>query len=360
MPGFILKRLLYGLLVVFGVLTVVFLLFNVLPGDPARMMLGQRADINSVAAINKDLGRDKPIFLQYLNFLNDVSPISIHNCKDDNSFWYLDSSKYMPFISIASVSFSKIVILKIPYLRRSYQSKKKVSEIISEAFPKTFLLAVVSMAFALIVGIFIGILSAIYKDSYFDHTSLVLSVLGMSLPSFFAAVLFAWIFAYLLADFTHLNMVGSLYTVDDFGEGEYLSIKNLILPVVTLGIRPLAVVVELTRSSMLEVLSQDYIRTARAKGLSNRKVIMAHALKNAMNPVITAASGWLASLLAGAVFIEYIFDWKGMGTVIVDALEKYDFPVVMGCVLFISILLIFINIFVDVIYGLLDPRIRKN
>ncbi len=178
------------------------------------------------------------------------------------------------------------------------------------------------MAFALIVGIFIGILSAIYKDSYFDHTSLVLSVLGMSLPSFFAAVLFAWIFAYLLADFTHLNLVGSLYTVDDFGEGEYLSIKNLILPAVTLGIRPLAVVVELTRSSMLEVLSQDYIRTARAKGLSNRKVIMAHALKNAMNPVITAASGWLASLLAGAVFIEYIFDWKGMGTVIVDALEK--------------------------------------
>jgi peptide/nickel transport system permease protein len=180
----------------------------------------------------------------------------------------------------------------------------------------------------------------------------------MSLPSFFAAILMAWIFAFVLADFTGLNMFGSLFTVDDFGRGEYLDLKNLILPALTLGIRPLAVITGLTRNSMLEVLSQDYIRTARAKGLSYYRVITRHALRNALNPVVTAVSGWFASLMAGAVFVEYVFDWKGIGVVIVNGLEKYDFPVVMGAVLFIAVMLVIINIFVDIIYGLLDPRVR--
>ena len=153
-------------------------------------------------------------------------------------------------------------------------------------------------------------------------------------------------------------MAGSLYSVDDFGRGEYLDLKNLILPAFTLGIRPLAIVVELTRNSLLDVLSQDYIRTARAKGLSKTRILLKHALKNAMNPVITAISGWFASLIAGAVFIEYIFDWKGIGVVIVNALDKYDFPVIMGAVLYISVILVFINIVVDIAYGLLDPRVR--
>jgi peptide/nickel transport system permease protein len=153
-------------------------------------------------------------------------------------------------------------------------------------------------------------------------------------------------------------MFGSLYSVDDFGRGEYLDLKNLILPALTLGIRPLAIIIELTRSSMLEVLSQDFIRTARAKGLTKNRVIYRHALRNALNPVVTAASGWFASLMAGAVFVEYVFDWKGIGVVIVDGLEKYDFPVVMGAVLFIAVMLVIINIFVDIIYGVLDPRVR--
>jgi peptide/nickel transport system permease protein len=155
-------------------------------------------------------------------------------------------------------------------------------------------------------------------------------------------------------------MFGSLYAVDDYGRGEYLELKNLILPAITLGIRPLAIVVELTRSSLLEVMSQDYIRTARAKGLSKFRIIGKHALKNAMNPVITAVSGWFASLMAGAVFVEYVFDWKGIGVVIVDALEKYDFPVIMGAVLFISVILVIINIFVDILYAMLDPRVRLS
>jgi len=155
-----------------------------------------------------------------------------------------------------------------------------------------------------------------------------------------------------------LNMVGSLYTVDDFGRGEFLSLRNIILPAITLGMRPLAIIVELTRSSMLDVLSQDYIRTAKAKGLSNTRIVTRHALRNALNPVVTAISGWLASMLAGAVFVEFVFDWKGLGVVIVDALEKYDLPVVMGAVLFVSVLLVIINIFVDIVYGWLDPRVR--
>ncbi len=358
MAQYILKRIFYGFLVLFGVITVIFLLFNVLPGDPARMMLGQRADIASVEAINHDLGLDQPLHKQYFGFLNDLSPISIHNYKNKPSFWFLDPEKYS-YLTLFSVGDQKIVFKK-PYLRRSYQTKRKVSNILAEAFPNTMILATVSILFALIVGVFIGILVAVKKNVFVERLAMVFSVLGMSLPSFFVAIIFAWVFAFLLADLTGLNMFGSLTTVDDFGNGEYLSLKNLILPAITLGIRPLAIVVELTKSSLQDVLSQDYIRTAKAKGLSVARIIRRHALKNAMNPVVTAISGWFASLMAGAVFVEYVFDWKGVGVVIVEALEKYDFPVIMGSVLIISILLVIINILVDIVYALLDPRIKYS
>jgi peptide/nickel transport system permease protein len=359
MYSFIVKRILYGLLVLFGVITLVFVLFNVLPGDPARMMLGQRADIATVDAINKDLGRDKPLMMQYLNFLNDLSPVSWHNQINKESYWYLDTLKYGHPVSLIK-SGNGVLVLKKPYLRRSYQSKRKVTQIISEALPNTFLLALISIVFAMILGVVIGIFAAIKKGTLFDHLSLFFSVLGMSLPSFFAAILFAWIFAFLLADYTGLSMFGSLYSVDDLGRGEYLDLKNLILPAFTLGIRPLGIVAELTRNSLLDVMSQDFIRTAKAKGLSKIRIVTRHALKNALNPVVTAVTGWFASLMAGAVFVEYVFDWKGMGVVIVDALEKYDFPVVMGAVLTVSVMLVIINIFADVVYGLLDPRVRYN
>ena len=354
---FILKRLFYGILVLLGVIMVIFLLFNILPGDPARMMLGQRADNSSVEAIRKDLGLDKPLIAQFGNFLNDLSPFSIHNNSDPGNYWYLDPEKYSRCVKIFSAGNTSIV-LKVPYLRKSYQSRRDVTEVISEAFPKTLLLATVSILFAILIGITVGIFCAIYKDSIFDRVATVVSVLGMSLPSFFAAILIAWIFAFLLADYTGLNMTGSLYTVDDFGRGEYLDLKNLILPAITLGIRPLGLIVEMTRNSVLEVMAQDYIRTARAKGLKESRIVLRHVLKNALNPVVTAVSGWYTSLLAGAVFVEYVFDWKGIGIVIVDALEKYDFPVIMGTVLFISVILIVINILTDITYGLLDPRVK--
>jgi peptide/nickel transport system permease protein len=344
--------------VLLGVIIINFFLFNILPGDPARMMLGQRADITSVEAINKDLGRDKPLLTQFFNYLNDLSPVSFHNDVDIKSYWFFDIAKYSSSVKLLHFSEENVLVLKKPYLRKSYQSKRNVSEILYDGFVNTIILALVAMTFAVIIGVIIGIVCAIYKNRFIDRIALVFSVLGMSLPSFFAAILNAWIFAFVLAGFTGLNMTGSLYSVDDFGRGEYLDLKNLILPAFTLGIRPLAIIVELTRNSLLDVLSQDYIRTARAKGLSNFRIITKHALKNAMNPVITAVSGWLASLLAGAVFVEYIFDWKGIGVVIVSSLEKYDFPVIMGAVLFISIILVITNIIVDIAYGLLDPRVR--
>ena len=180
----------------------------------------------------------------------------------------------------------------------------------------------------------------------------------MSVPSFFSAILFAWIFGFLLHNFTGLEMTGSLYVVDDFGEKITMQWKNLILPALVLGIRPLAVIIQLMRNSLLEVLSQDYIRTAKAKGLTKYQVIKNHALKNALNPVITAVSGWFASMLAGAVFVEYIFNWNGLGKEIVNALNTLDLPIIMGSVLVIATLFIIINIMVDVMYSWLDPRIR--
>lgn len=359
MLNFILRRLFYGILVLWGVVTIIFFLFNILPGDPARMLMGQRTDVSSVEAIKKDLGLDKPLATQYLNFLNDLSPLSIHNRTNKDSFWYYNKLKYGNGITVVSFGKSALMIKK-PYLRTSYQSKRPVSSIIGEAFPKTLLLAGVSILLAMILGILLGIPAALYKDSPLDKFLLIFSSFGMSVPSFFAAIIIAWLFAFVLADYTGLHMFGSLYSVDDYTGEVYLDLKNLILPAITLGIRPLAIVVSLTRSSLLEVLSQDYIRTAYAKGLSKFDVIVRHGLRNALNPVLTAITGWFASLMAGAVFVEYVFDWKGIGVVIVDALDKYDLPVIMGSVLFISVILIVVNILVDVFYAVLDPRVRLS
>lgn len=356
MVNYIIRRLIYGFLVLSGVVIVVFFLFNILPGDPARMTLGQRADVASIKAVNKELGRDKPWHIQLLMYINDISAISIHETENTDSFVYLDSAKY-DYIRLFKISSDKVLVIKTPYLRRSYQTKQKVTEVISSALPGTIVLAFSAMILATILGLILGAVSAVNQQSFGDHLAIVLSVLGMSIPSFFSGIIIAWVFGYLLSDYTGLNMTGSLYTIDPF-EGEMLQLKNLILPMITLGIRPLAVIVQLTRSSILDVLTQDYIRTAAAKGLSFFMIIVKHTLRNALNPVLTAISGWLASLMAGAVFVEYIFAWKGLGFLTVDALEKYDFPVVMGTVLFIAVVFVLINILVDILYCVLDPRVR--
>lgn len=331
---YVIRKIGYGLLVMLGVITLIFALFNILPGDPARMMLGQNADQESIDMIHKELGLDKPLPIQYLYYLNDLSPIGMD---EDGKFGF-----------------------KAPNLRRSYQSGKTVASILGESFPNTILLALVSIAFAFVVGVTLGSLAAIYSDTWLEKAILLLTSFGMSLPSFFAAILIAWFFAFVLADYTGLSMFGSLYSVDDFGNGEYIDLKNLILPALTLGIRPLSVICELTKSTMKEVLQQDYIRTAKAKGLSKFQIIKNHALRNTLNPVVSSISSWFASLIAGAVFVEYIFDWKGVGVVIVDSLEKYDFPVLMGTLIVICVMLIMINILTDIIHAMLDPRIKNS
>ncbi len=353
MGAYIIRKLLYGLAVLWGVATLVFFLFNILPGDPAQMMLGQRADKASVDAIREELGLNQSLGKQYVDYLNDLLPVSFYDVSKGEE----KLSKVAPYARMATLG-TTAVVLKAPYLRMSYQSKRKVSNILGEAFPNTLLLAAVSISFAFILGLLIGILTAILNTNFLNKLTLFITTIGMSLPSFFAAILMAWIFGFLLEDVTGLSMTGSLYTVDEYGRGEYLTLSNLILPALTLGMRPLAVVVELTRTSLLEAMSMDYVRTAKAKGLKPWRVICVHALRNALNPVVTAISGWFASLLAGAVFIEYVFDWKGIGVVVVDALEKYDFPVIMGAVLLIAVMLIIVNIIVDIVYGVIDPRVR--
>ena len=356
MMRFILNKLFYGILTLFGVVTVIFLLFTVLPGDPARMMLDQREDSEQLEIIRKKYGFDESLMTQYLYYVNDLSPLSFHSKKsEDYTFLTNDTYSYQPLFSIGNI----VTVLKYPYLRESFQKNgKKVAKVILETLPNTAILAVSSIFVAIVLGIIFGILSAVYKDTWVDKIIAVISTLGMSIPSFFSAILFAWVFGFLLQKYTGLEMTGSLYEVDDFGEEIYIQWKNLILPALVLGIRPLAVVIQLMRNSLLEVLSLDYIRTAKAKGLNTYQVIKNHALKNALNPVVTAISGWFASMLAGAVFVEYIFNWNGLGKEIVIALNTLDLPVIMGSVLVIATLFICINILVDIIYSLLDPRIR--
>lgn len=355
---YILNKSFYGILTLFGVVTVIFFLFTVLPGDPARMMLDQREDSEQLLAIKKKYGFDKPVFTQYLYYLNDLLPISLHS-NDSNNYTYLNSNKYNA-VKLFSAS-HKTVALKWPYLRESFQKNgKTVTSVIGETLPNTFVLAVSAITIAIIIGIIFGVLSAVFKDTFFDRLISVVSTLGMSVPSFFSAIIFAWLFGFVLHKYTNLNMTGSLYEVDDFGEGKYIVWKNLLLPAIVLGIRPLAVVIQLMRNSLLEVMNQDYIRTAKAKGLSMYRIIRKHALKNALNPVVTAISGWFASMLAGAVFVEYIFNWNGLGKEIVNALNTLDLPIIMGSVLIIATMFIIINIFVDVMYGWLDPRVKLN
>ncbi|MCB0387355.1 MAG: ABC transporter permease [Winogradskyella sp.] len=355
MISYILNKTFYALLTLFGVVTVIFFLFNVLPGDPAQMMLGQNEDSAQLELVKQKYGFDKPISTQYFYYLNDLSPISFHS-QTKTDYTYLKEGKYSA-ISLFSIG-NTTTVIKLPYLRESFTKQgKKVSQVLAETLPNTFVLAVSAICIALLIGLVLGVVSALYKDTWLDKAIQIVSTIGMSVPSFFSAILFAWLFGFVLHKYTHLEMTGSLYELDDYGEAMHIQWKNLILPAIVLGIRPLAVVIQLMRNSLLEVFNQDYIRTARAKGLSEFQIIRKHAIKNALNPVVTAISGWFASMLAGAVFVEYIFGWNGLGKEIVNALNTLDLPVIMGSVLIIALLFIIINIFVDIIYAWLDPKV---
>ncbi len=308
MAAYIIRKLLYSVLVLYGVLTITFFINYVLPGDPARLLLGQRADIASVEALRKQLGLDRPLYEQYVNYLWRV----LHGD-----------------------------------LGRSFATNRDVVETIAERIPATALLAVSAITLASILGILLGIFSALRANTWLDTTIMTTALLGISLPSFVTGLLFALLFGVLLQWLPISGYINRGW--------EYL-----LLPMITLGVRPLSIIARLTRSSMLEVLHQEYIRTAKAKGLPQSAVLFKHALRNALNPVVTTVSAWFAALLAGTFFIEYIFNWPGIGTVAINAIEKLDYPVIQGVVLFTAVVFVIINLLVDIIYAFLDPKIKLS
>jgi peptide/nickel transport system permease protein len=348
---YLLRRLFYGSIVLVFVITLISSIIYLAPVDPASLTFGQRSDVESVEAKRAALGLNQPLYIQMLWYLRDISPISIHDDTAENQHLY----HYSTIIDFGN----RVLVLKSPYLRESYQSGRSVRSILGQAIPQTAFLALSALLISIILGILLGIIAAIRQNSWFDNAAVVTSVFGYSLPSYVTAIILAFIFGFALSEYTGLNITGSLIEINDLGE-EYYAWKNLILPAVALGIRPVAIITQLTRSAMLDVLSQDYIRTAKSKGLSKKVVIMKHALRNALNPVTTAISGWFGALLAGSFFVESVFSYKGLGYETVQALLTFDIPVVLGCVLFTAIVFVGINILTDLIYALLDPRVRVS
>jgi len=344
----LLSRIIQLLSVVVGLVLLVFILFQALPG-PEQILSGQRTDNSTREAIVEELGLDEPVYVQALGYLNDVSVISIYaeskTPKGIKGLCLIPSNNYQLWV-------------KLPYMRKSFQTQQQVSAILWGAFGGTAVLALAALIVAGIIGIPLGVLAALKANSKLDYTIVGFSTLGISIPSFFSAMLFSWIFGFVLHDFTGLSMTGSLYELDALGENYSLRLDHLILPAVALGIRPVAVFIQLTRNTMVEILNQDYIQLAKAKGLKESVVIWRHAFPNALNPIITSIGGWFSSLLAGSFFTEYIFQWKGLGKVTIEALQQSDFPIVMGGVLFTACVFFIIHSLTELMYVWIDPRLK--
>lgn len=302
----IVRKLLYTVPVVWGVVTVVFILMAVVPGDPARLMMGQRGDPQTLQRIRQDLGLDLPLTQQYAKFIKELA-------KGE--------------------------------LGMSYRNNERVSSAIKTRFLATMRLSLWAMVIAVIVGITAGIVSAAKQYSVFDYSAMFIAVSGVSAPVFWVGLLLLLVFAY------------GLGWVPGIGEGDG-SWRYLILPAITLGVRPAALIARLTRSCMLEVLNQDYIRTARAKGIKESVVVMKHALKNAMIPVVTIIGTQISELLSGAVLTESIFAWPGIGRLAVEALINRDFPMIRGTVIVMALTFLVANLLVDISYSFFDPRVR--
>ena len=325
----VLRRWAQGLGVLWGSATLVFLIFSQVP-DPARAIAGQNERQEAMDAFRRVHGLDLPLAQRYLRVLGDLSPWGPHD-----TGWGL----------------------KAPSLGVSYFGERPVADALMEALPATLLLAVTAMGLALVLGVAMGLALAWRGDGAVARLVIGLATLGMSAPSFFVAILVAWLFGVVWHDMTGLPPSGGWRVLDPF-DGPQVAWHHLILPALTLGIRPLSVVIQLTRNAAEDVLAQSYIRTARAKGVGGWRLMQRHVLRNAMKPVLTAASGWFASMLAGAVFVEFVFGWNGMGLLMFRALEAGDLPVVMGGVMTVATVFVAVNMAVDAMYGWLDPRVR--
>jgi len=304
---YIVRRLLQAIPVFIGVTLITFILFFIAPGDPARLIAGQRADAETIARIRSIWGLDKPLPVQYLLFLGRI--------------------------------------IKLDF-GRSFKTNIPVIESIGERLQATAVLAFFAFIIAILLGVTAGIISAVKQYSFFDYTAMVIALLGVSAPVYWVGIILLLIFGFKLG---WLPLGGY---ISEYG------IKAVILPAITLGTRPAAYFARLARSSMLEVIRQEYITTARAKGLPESKVIFKHALRNALIPVVTYAGMVVGDLLTGAVLTETIFAWPGIGRLVVQAIFDRDLPVLQGGVIVIALIYILANLIVDLSYALIDPRIR--
>lgn len=338
MLQFILQRLGLVIPTFIGITLLTFIFVHLIPGDPVMIMAGERGlSPERHAYLMAELGLDKPLWQQYLNYLNGI----MHGD-----------------------------------LGISLKSRIPVWDEFLPRFKATLELGICAMIFAVSVGIPVGVLAAVKRGSIFDHTAISVSLVGYSMPIFWWGIMLIMLVSVKL-DLTPVSgrLADSVFLDDSYPltgfmlidtlfwgeEGDFLdALHHIILPAIVLGTIPLAVIVRMTRSAMLEVLGEDYIRTARAKGLSRARVILIHALRNAMLPVVTVIGLQVGTMLAGAILTETIFSWPGLGRWLIDALQRRDYPVVQGGVLLIATMIIFVNLLVDVLYGIVNPRIRHK
>ncbi|NMB28285.1 MAG: ABC transporter permease [Tissierellia bacterium] len=307
MIKYIFRRIVMLIPVILGVTFIVFSLMYITPGDPARLVLGESAPDEAVQQLREEMGLNKPFLVQYGNYIKNL-----------------------------------VVNRDIGI---SYVTKRPVMQEILSAFPATVKLAGLSIFFAIIIGIPIGIISAVKKYSFFDNISMIFALIGISMPVFWLGLLLILLFS------VKLKVLPA---------SGFSSFKDMILPAVSLGAQSVAVITRMTRSSMLEVIRQDYIRTARAKGQKEKVVILKHSLGNALIPIITSIGLQFGGLLGGAVLTESIFSIPGIGRLMVESIKMRDFPVVQGSVLFIAISFSIVNLLVDLLYAYVDPRIRSQ
>lgn len=306
------RRLLAAIPTLLVVTLLVFSLVRLLPGDPARLQLGEEATPQAISELRHQMGLDRPVAVQYVAWLGDLGRLN---------------------------------------LGRSLQDHTPVSGLIAEKLPTTFELAVLSLLVAALLALPAGIFSALRPGSWVDRVVTLLALSGISLPSFFLGILLVYLFSVTLAWIPASGYVG-------LGENPGLNLKLMLLPAITLGVGSGAVLTRFLRSSLLEVLGQDYVRTARAKGVASRLVIVKHALRNALIPVVTVLGLQLGGLLGGAVVTEQIFSVPGFGRLLVDAVFTRDLPVIQGMVLTSAALVFLVSFLIDLAYGAIDPRVR--
>lgn len=346
---FIFQKLIIGLISVIAVVFLITLIIYMSPVDPASIQFGQRSDPESIELLKRKFYLDKSYVEQIYRYFEDLSFLQYVGDQDSR----LEDYSYVKLFSV----YSGMMILKYPYLRRSFTSGERVSDMIRSAFPSTAILALSALMLAVFLGLTLGVVSALYYSRWVDHVITGFTTLCYAIPSYISAILFALVFGYVLHSWTGLPVQGSLYNLDDFGN-EYFDIRFLILPTLALGIRPVAMISQMTRASLLENFSKEYVRTAVSLGLDNKRVLIRHIFPNAWSPIITTVSGWFASLLTGAFFVEYVFNYRGLGDLTIQSLAQFDLPVILGCCIITICIFILINTLADILNAGLDPRIK--